>query len=89
MSTADNCLPFTERGNALLHVSYVVSAERANVTNVTREIYVPSGEYTYVPNVMSNVLRMLSQKWHSKKLILSWVFKEKRDFLWEKCVTSW
>ena len=92
MSTADNCLSFTERGNALFHVTYVLSAERANVTNVTRVIYVLSGQYTYVPNVMSNVLRVLSQKWHSQKLILLWVFFLKRFLVREMCyfmVNSW
>ena len=67
MSTADNCFPFTERGNALLHVTYVVSAERANVTNGTRAMDVLNREYAYVPNVMS-------QKWQSTKWMLLWVF---------------
>ena len=61
MSTADNCLSFAERVNALLHVTYIVSAELSNVTNVTRVIYVLSGEYIYVPKVMSNVLRVVSE----------------------------
>ena len=58
---------FTERGNALFHVTYVRAGKRNK--RDTRNLR-DSGEYTYVPNVMSNVSRVLSQNWHSKKLIL-------------------
>ena len=66
---------FTERGNALFHVTYGANAERTNMTWV---IYVLSGEYTDVPNIMSNVLCVFSQKWQN-------CIYNDSDFRWHYC----